>query len=295
MPRSESRESNFVAHPIAPSLTIMQVVPIDGHNRWSAYVPRAISMPRDKRLRSLAALHFVTGLIAGYLATIGSHAPNGLSGILLVPLVALVPCQAFLLALWGVTSTASPWKRIPGLLAGSVYLDMLWLLVLEGELPGTSTVTIAVATASLVVVRAMGGKFTRQVHNAPHGQPATGRLKFSIRSLLLLTAAFAVLSAVVRAFPPENRLTPFIVFLSLCFVTIGFVALWAVSGKARPLERAAVVLVLSPILGVLVVLASNARGAGRVYIILSMLLNSVTMLVSLFVVRSCGYRFARRA
>jgi hypothetical protein len=255
-------------------------------------------MPGNKRLTSLAATHFVAGLIAGFLATNGLHASSGLGGILLVPLVALVPCQAFILALWGVISNASPWKRIAGLLVGSVYLEMLWLLALEWELPGTSTVTIAVATVSLVVVRAIGGKFTRQLHNGPHGQPETERLRFSIRGLMLVTAAFALLSAVTRAFQvlhlPDNRLTPLIVFLSMCFVTIGFAALWAVLGKARPLERVAVVLVLSPILGAFFALAANAHQAGWALVILSMLLNSVALLVSLFVVRSCGYRFVRR-
>jgi hypothetical protein len=252
-------------------------------------------MPGDKRLKYLAAIHFVVGLVAGFLATNGLHASSGLSGILLVPFVALVPCQAFILALWGVISTASPWKRIAGLLVGSVYLEMLWLLALEWELPGTSTVTIAVATVSLVVVRAIGGKFTRRLHNGPHG---TERLRFSIRGLMLVTAAFALLSAVTRAFQvlhlPDNRLTPLIVFLSMCFVTIGFAALWAVLGKARPLERVAVVLVLSPILGAFFALAANAHQAGWALVILSMLLNSVALLVSLFVVRSCGYRFVRR-
>ena len=255
-------------------------------------------MPGNERLRSLAAIHFVIGLIAGVLATNGLHASSWLSGILLIPLVALVPCQAFILALWGVISTASPWKRIAGLLAGSVYLEMLWLLSLEWELPGTSSVTVAVATASLVVVRAMGGKLTRQVHNGSPAQPETERLRFSIRGLMLVTAAFALLSSVTRAFQvlhlPDNRLTPLIVFLSLCFVTIGFVGLWAVLGKARPLERVTVVLVISPNLGVFFALAANAHEAGWAYVILSMLLNSVALLVSLFVVRSCGYRFVRR-
>jgi hypothetical protein len=196
------------------------------------------------------------------------------------------------------TSTASPWKRIAGLLAGSIYLETLWLLALEGELPGTSTITIGVTTACLLVVQANWGKFTRQVQDGSPALPETQRLRFSIRGLMLLTAAAALLSAVARTmhgrdFAP-NRLTLVNVFLALCFVTIGFVALWAVLGKAQPLVRGAVVFVLSPILGVFVAVAANVHGAGWVYIILSMLLYSATLLASLLVLRSCGYRFVRR-
>ncbi len=256
-------------------------------------------MPGDKRLKGLAAIHFVAGLVAGFLATNGLHASSGLGGLLLVPFVALVSCQAFLLALWGVISSASPWKRIAGLLVGSIYLETLWLLSLGTILPGTSSVTIGVAIVSLLVVRATGGKFTGAVHNGRQGQAETERLKFSIRGLMLLTAAFALLGSVARALQslslPENRLTPFTGFLAVCFVTVGFAAVWAVLGNARPLERAAAVLVLSSILGVFVAVAANAQGVGWANIILSMFFNSVALLVSLVVVRSSGYRFVRHA
>ena len=251
----------------------------------------------NKRLTSLAVLHFVTGLITGFLAQIVLPAPRELSGLLVVPLVASVLCQAFILALWGVTSTASPWKRIAGLLAGSVYLETLWLLALAGELPGTSTVTIAVTTASLLVLRAKDVRLTRQVQDDSPARPETERLRFSIRGLMLLIAAVALLSAVARAFQGfqflPTSLTLVNVFLSLCIVTIGFVALWAVLGKAHPLKRGPVLFVLSPILGVFFAISVNAHQAGWVYIILSMLLYSAALLVSLLVIRSCGYRFVR--
>ena len=254
-------------------------------------------MRSDKRLRNLAAIQFITGLVAGFLVQIHWNAPRELTGLLFVPLVASVVCQAFILALWGVTSTASSWKRIAGLLAGSVYLETLWLFGMAGELPGTSTITIGVTTACLLVVQAKWGKVTRQVQDGSPAPPETERLRFSIRGLMLLTVAFALLSAVARAFQSlqflPTRLTLVNVFLSLCFVTIGFVAVWAVLGKAQPLVRAAVVLALSTILGVFFAISVKAPTAGWVYITLSMLLYSAALLASLLVLRSCGYRFVR--
>ncbi len=256
-------------------------------------------MPDNKFLTSLAAAHFVIGLVAGFLAPIQLHSPLGLGRILIVLLLASVLCQAFILGLWGVTSIASPWKRITGLVVGSVYLEVLFYLGSDGALPGVSTVTVIASTGSLLLLREEGLRVTRLSHTCSPAQPETERLRFSIRGLMLLTAAVALLSTVARFFQglqfTENRLHALSVFLSLCFVTIGFVALWAILGKGHPLQRGAVLFVLSPILGVFFAIAANAHQAGWFYIILSMLLYSAALLASLLVVRSCGYRFVWQA
>src|SRR5437763_1748142 len=79
-----------------------------------------------------------------------------------LPLPALASCQALLLALWGATPTASPWKRLAGLVAGALYLEALIVPALRREFLGTSTITIAVTTATLFVVRTLGVRLARQ-------------------------------------------------------------------------------------------------------------------------------------
>ena len=95
--------------------------------------------------------------------------PFGLEHILIVPFLASAHCQAFLLSVWGAASQAPPWKRLAGLVAGAVYLEALFAANLRSEFLGICTVTIAVATASLLVVQWCGVRLKR---HADPGQPA---------------------------------------------------------------------------------------------------------------------------
>ena len=206
-------------------------------------------------------------------------------------------CQAFLLALWGVCSAAPLWKKIAGLVVGTVYLEMLLVLALGDSLLGVATGTVAFAAAFLVASRMTGVRLIRQLPIALYSRDDSEPLRFSIRHLMLLIAAVALLSAVAKALHaiPVPDKTPLVnIMLSLSFVVVGFVALWAVLVKGQAFGRAFLAVVLSPILGLFVAIASSADLAGWVFIILTMILCSATMLVSFLVLRSCGYRFVSR-
>jgi hypothetical protein len=189
----------------------------------------------------------------------------------------------------------SPWRRVVGLVVGSIYVETLLYLVLNDRtLLGLVTVTIAVTAATVIVVRVIGGRFAQQVHGELSVCPESHRLRFSIRGLMLLIAAVALYIASARALHripyPEGFLL-FHFFVSLCLVTVGLVALWAVLGEARPLARVSAILLLSSILGFVTAFASHADPSQLVSMILVMSLYSAELLASLLVVRSCGYRF----
>jgi hypothetical protein len=211
------------------------------------------------------------------------------------PFLATALCQAFFLALSILTSLASPWGRIVGLVVGSVYLEKLLYLVLNDRtLFGLATVTIAVTAATVIVVRILGGGFAQQAHGDLTVCPESHRLRFSIRGLMLLIAAVALYIASARALheiPYPEGLVLFHFFVSLCLVTVGLVAVWAVLDEARPLARVLAVFLLSSILGFLAALAGHADPNQLVNIILVMSLYSAELLALLLVVRSCGYRF----
>jgi hypothetical protein len=211
------------------------------------------------------------------------------------PFLATALCQAFLLGLSVLTSSGSPWRRIAGLVVGSVYLETLLYLVLDDRtLFGLATVTIAVTAATVIVVRVMGGRFTQQVHSELSARPETHRLRSSIRGLMLLIAAVAVFIASAKALhgiPYPGGLLLFHFFVSLCLVTVGLVALWAVLDEAHPLARVSAVFLLSSILGFLAALAGHVDPNQLVNVVLVMSLYSAELLASLLVVRSCGYRF----
>jgi hypothetical protein len=262
-------------------------------------------MPGEQRLRNLAVAQIVIGVVAGVLAPIKLPDPLGLARILppfglerilIAPLFALAMGQAVLIALWGVASTSSPWRRLAGLVAGAAYLEALLALGLDGEFLGTTSVTIVVTTASLLVVRVLGVRIVRQAEEGHAGRPEPEGLRFSIRGLMAFTAAVALLSAGARALQASHgRFILLAAVWALCFVAVGLVALWAGLGQARPRRRVPVVFALSPVLGALFAHAAEAHHAGCFYIIMTMLLYSSDLLVSLLVVRSCGYRLVGRA
>jgi hypothetical protein len=262
-------------------------------------------MPSKQRLRNLAVAQITLGVVAGVVAPVKlpdrlglAHIlpPFGLERILIVPLFALAMGQAVLIALWGVASASSLWRRLAGLVAGAAYLEALLALGLDGEFLGTATVTIALTSASLLVIRALGIRLARQAEKDDVGPHEPEGLKFSIRGLMIFTAVVALLSAGARALQASHgRFILLAAVWALCFVAVGLVALWAALGEARPKRRGPIVFVLSPALGVFFAYASDAHQAGCFYILTTMLLYPAVLLVSLLVVRSCGYRLVGRA
>ena len=227
-------------------------------------------MPVERRLLGLATIHFVLGLVTRVLALTKISTRYGLELLPVVPLFTVVLCQASLIALWGVASTSSAWKRTVGLVAGAVYLEALLAPDLSREVRGIATVTITVTTACLLVLRGLGIRVARRGGTVLRPNAEPGGLRFSIRGLMIFTAAVAVLSAGARA---SMRATPAQFLLlttiwAMCFVAVGLVALWAAPGEARLWLRGPIVVVISPVLGAFFAFAASAYRDGWVYILL---------------------------
>jgi hypothetical protein len=261
-------------------------------------------MMSNRRLLLLVVGNIILGVVAALLVRVDLHdpfglaalfPPSGLKDILLVPFFASVFCQALLLALWGAYSGVSPWLRMAGMVVGTVYLEALLPDRMRREFLGISTITVTVTTATLLVMRALGVRLNRQDESAQPMRAEPEGLRFSIRGLMLFTAAVALLSAGARALQDTpRRLFLQEAVLAMCFVAAGLMALWAGLGNARPPHRGAVVFALSPVLGAFFAFAVHAHKAGWAYIMLTMLLYPAVLLASLLVVRSCGYRLVRR-
>lgn len=262
-------------------------------------------MPCDNRLRNLTVAHIVLGIVAVVAAPVRLPdllglaqilPPFGLERILIAPLFALVMGQAVLIALWVVAGGQSPWIRLAGLIAGTIFLEAILAVGLNGEFIGAGSVTIAVTTAALLLIRALGVRIARQAGEGHAQRHEPDGLRFSIRGLMTLTAAVALLSAGARAFQENNgRFLLMAAIWALCFVAVGLVALWATLGQARPRRRVPAMIVLSPVLGGFFASASKAHQAGQFYIFVTMILYPVVLLASLHVIRSCGYRLVGRA
>ena len=192
--------------------------------------------------------------------------------------------------LLGGISRVSPWWRTAGLVAGAVYLEALLPHTFRHEFFGASTVTIAVTTATLLVAQGAGGEAHARGRPRPVSQVETEGLRFSIRSLMLFTAAVAVLSAGARVLRRPGSPSRADRRLGAVLRNNTRVALWATLGNARPRWRAPVVFAIAPVLGAFFAIAVRAHPSGCVLITLTMLLYPSLLLGSLLIVRWCGYR-----
>jgi hypothetical protein len=155
---------------------------------------------------------------------------------------------------------------------------------------------LSATSATLLVVRALGVRLSRETGPRQIARAETEGLRFTIRDLMLFIAAVALPSAVTRGLHGSRlALLLLTAVWAMCFIALGLAALWAALGSARPRPRGMAVLLLSLVLGAPFALAAHAHQAGRFYIESTMLLYSALLLGSLRVVRSCGYRFVRRA
>ena len=125
------------------------------------------------------------------LAPVRLNAPFGLDHILLVPFVASALCQGSLLATWAAASHVTVWKRLGGLVIGAAYLEALVAPDFRREFLGTNTIAIAVTAGALFVLPWLGVRFTRQAELGQPARPEPEGLNFSIRSLMIFTAAAA--------------------------------------------------------------------------------------------------------
>jgi hypothetical protein len=253
-------------------------------------------MTGNRVLRRLVVAHLALGLLTVAVAPIEIHfpakfasffAPHGLSHVLIVPLFATVMCQAFLLAVWAETSLSSPWLRLGVIVAGTVYLEALIGFGSERELWGCATVTTVATLVCLLLIRWLRG--TRGNESVPvrdSGHKAGG-LRFSIRGLMLFTAAVALLITQMRF---VEGLSPLVLvhtyFWGLSFVVAGPIALWSVRCYPSSLRRLPAAFAASVTLGFLFARSVHAHTSGWVYILLTMLLYPAFLSGSLMVVRS---------
>jgi hypothetical protein len=262
-------------------------------------------MTAKQGLGRLVVAHCALGLLAGAVAPIevsipteyaSLFPPNGLSRILIVLLLPTVMCQAFLIALWAVTSLSSPWLRLSGIVAGTVYLEVLIGIGSEWELSGCATITTVATFVCLLLMRWLPGTRGRRSVPVRYSGHKAGGLQFTILGLMLFTAAVAVFITVVKfagGLSTHHLVRTF--FLGLSFVVVGLVALWAVLRYPSPQRRVPIVLTASVTLGFLFAWFADAHPSGRVYIMLTMLLYPAFLSGSLMVVRSYDDRLLKGA
>ena len=235
-----------------------------------------------RRILWLTVAHVVAGLIGSLAENLARHSPlvGGLFWGLFFG-------QISLLAIWGALG-ANPWsERRNGLIIGFAYHVALWS---QGSdlIVSVAVVAIALVTMSLplLIVR----RFRVSIHRDPFPNALVSLSQFSIRDLLILTFVIACLTSIGKLLSPEFSDRVF--WISV--VMSGILPVWFVLATKQPVVYSV------GLVGLVAVgacagycLGGDIYGSTQRLCMIGNATEAMTVVVSLLVVRSCGYRLVR--
>ena len=223
--------------------------------------------------------------------------------------------QLMLLSFWAGMGTSKPVHRRLGTLFGVVYVG-IWPVVGAflspyAQAPSIASIVLDLSSKGIMVMLFAGvfllfrraGTELRRVAD-PAEADAAGRFQYSILHLLLIISVAAVVLGLVQSVrgpdqPPTSawRIVAVAALVLVSMLFNLFCAAWAVLSPGRTGLRVSLVLLISTFLGIALSLATKMDQGPRwlfVAQILVFVVPTVIVVVSLFVVRSCGYRLVRK-
>jgi len=238
---------------------------------------------------ALLILHLLCGLICGYIAE------DGPPMALLALYIGLFFSQTSLLGIWGGLAPYNWPIRLIVVTFGIAYLAPQFCFSLD-EWDAEIFILVFLSTIVVAGVMLFVRKYFARLQRTSGAaiSPNTEGLQFSIRHLMLLTLVISCTLAIGRLLQPHFRdveqLT-FILIISMCFVSVGLMSAWAMLGSHYVILRGFVVLVVSSMTAAI---PAFLLGRGEPWLWTSMMfLEASFLLLSLFIVRQCGFRLVR--
>jgi hypothetical protein len=241
----------------------------------------------------LAAAHVLLMILSSVVASVRLPTSVDLKQLPLVPCVALMLSQASLLSLWAVGSTLSSSIRLLGVVAGLLTLELLFPLELRHQLGWSITLTFGFTAVTLLLLRIGGVRVASPSEVTEFRLRLSKNVKVSIRVLMFVIATLASMIAGI----PLLRISIASLFLVLawaaCFTVVGLSTFWGMLGSNGPRASWPATVVISMILGGFFVFTDSAPEREAVYFLFAQALYTLSLTVSLFVLRSCRYRIMR--
>lgn len=248
-----------------------------------------------RRIVGLVVAHVVGGWLLA--ALVARARPTGW-GLSEAVGIGVVFGQASLLAIWCGFGSSPWWGRLLGAVAGTGYFGLLLTVCVQGPRAGNFVIVFSVLVleaAGFLTLRC----FRIRICGAPEQESPVRHMQFAIRDLMLLTFAVACFVTLAKWIAPSvtDLLTLFELFelslLVLVLAVVGLLSVWPVLGARQPLPASAISLVVSAGVGFCVVwsLRHDLEGAALWAVLTAT--EALSLAVSLFVVRSCGYRLVR--
>lgn len=219
--------------------------------------------------------------------------------LLVVPALGIISAQTSLLGFCVAFSPAAWWHRPVGLIVGGIYLEAMFRLGGQDGDGFNWLATISLCGIAIIfsVIRWRLADL-QETHKAASHADREG-LRFSVRGLMLFTLIVAAALVGVRELREHAPAGPnflMIAIWGLCFVVTGLASVWAGLGLARPRLRSALVLLIAGVLGGLFVYGIDPPVWDTYFYIVSIMVLQVgTLIATLLVVRSCGYRLVRKS
>ena len=253
----------------------------------TASVMATANIPR--RIIGLVSAHVVIGLGAALVTHPVREDPT-LRGLFLL---GVVFSQTSLLGIWGGLGTSPWWKRLIGVVTGVSYLAPL--LEFGAFEPGHVFSVQAVAATAFVAIPLLTARLFRIALRRRSPTVASAvHFQFSIRQLLILTFVVACLTTMAtwaQPYRPHSRILYILVLCTTTFSGVGLLPVWLILATREPFLYS---------IGYVAAGFVAGYGFGCIALVRDGGLWAVTggteataLVVSLFVIRSCGYRVLR--
>lgn len=247
------------------------------------------SLPLNPRHRVswLAMAHVVVGLMGA--SSLAGRSPT----LPVAAFIGLVFSQTSLLGIWGSLGTGQWWRRMIGVVVGAAYLSLLLeFATFESIL---DMALIVVLTTTVVAIPLLIVRFFRvavQLDSLPI--VSARRLQFSIRDLMILTFVVAFVTAIGKWAEPHlshGRILIDLLLFGVTFGVVGTLPVWFVLATKRSVLYSVGLIAVGACAGCYLARIGFVGGEGFWTTVTST--EALVVVVSLLVVRSCGYRLVR--
>ena len=184
------------------------------------------------------------------------------------------------------------WKKLIGVVIGISYLFPLLGIGID-DVGSVTFIFVVMATSFVAMPLLILRLFRVAIHLASVSAPPTGRIQFSIRHLMILTFVIACLISIGKLVQPYLSPGPMIFQLlqiALTYSVVGVLPVWFVLATKRPVIFSVGLVAVGACAGYC--LGRRFLGSEEVYMTAAAV-EAIAVVLSLLVVRSCGYRLVR--
>ena len=250
------------------------------------------SAPTDSRRRILWLIvgHIVVGLMGAFVAYPAGNSPS-LRG---AAFLGIVFSQTSLLGIWGGLGSNPWWQRVIGVVVGVGYLGTLLGVGISEPYIDTYFVSVLATTfvaMSLLIARS----FAVVIHPDSAPRDSVVPIQFSIRHLMILTFVIACLITIGEWTQPHFPLRAPLALLNITatFAGVGVLPVWFMLDTKKPLRYSVGIVAVAACVGYCVAGTAYAGEGLEKDWMTATATEAVALVVSLLVVRSCGYRLVR--